>query len=383
MTREQMEAFLARYIHAWNDHDVETLSAFYHRDAVLVSPLVGELRGRPAIENSYRRFFVEWPNVHAEVDRRRVLIDGPRLVLFSRIEFSGSYPTLGVAPAGGTVVIQLAVLLLEFLDGAIIHEQRMWDAHSFHGFLEKLVLDREIKSAAAIQRALLPRNTVSRAYCDIAGASIPCRMIGGDFFEHIDLPDGGIGFALGDVSGKGPPAALLTSMVQGLFASEIESGRGPAEILTRMNRLLAKRGVESRFATFFFGMLFDDGRFRYANAGHNPPIVLASSGDRWLNVGGTPLGMFEGASYEEENIQLAGGDAIVCFTDGVTEAVNAADEEFGEERLVVSLRRLPSSTSSEERIRHIFSKVREFCGDMTARDDITMLVVRFVPRVAG
>ncbi|RPI49426.1 MAG: FHA domain-containing protein, partial [Acidobacteria bacterium] len=199
---------------------------------------------------------------------------------------------------------------------------------------EKARLERELLLAAEIQRALLPDALQSGAHFDVAASSIPCRSIGGDFFDYFNLTDGQFGFTLGDVAGKGPPAALLTAMIQGAFAAQVASTDSPAALMAHINRTLIRRAIQSRFVTVMYGMLAPDGRLTYSNAGHNPPILIGRDGVRRLETGGLILGLFPHATYEEETLQLEDGDTLVAFSDGVTEALNLAGDEFGEERLL-------------------------------------------------
>ena len=153
------------------------------------------------------------------------------------------------------------------------------------------------------------------------------------------MPTGSFGFTLGDVAGKGPSAALLTAMIQGAFAAQVTSTDSPAALMAHINRTLIRRAIQSRFVTVMYGVLAPDGRLTYSNAGHNPPILVGRSGVRRLETGGLILGLFPHATYEEETLQLEDGDTLVVFSDGVTEALNAAGDEFGEERLLPCIRR--------------------------------------------
>ena len=199
---------------------------------------------------------------------------------------------------------------------------------------EKARMERELLLAAEIQRALLPEAMQSGPHFDVAAASIPCRSIGGDFFDYFNLADGRFGFTLGDVAGKGPAAALLTAMIQGAFASEVPSTDSPATLMAHVNRTLIRRAIQSRFVTVMYGVLGADGRLTYSNAGHNPPMLFGRNGVRRFETGGLILGLFPHATYEEETVQLEDGDTLVVFSDGVTEAFNEAGDEFGEERLL-------------------------------------------------
>ncbi len=129
------------------------------------------------------------------------------------------------------------------------------NARLYRETLEKARLDQEIRIAAEIQQALLPRLSYAGAFFDAAGSTLPCRSIGGDFFDYVELPGGSFAFALGDVAGKGPPAALLSAMVQGIIAAQSASTDGPSATLTRVNHAMLRRAIEARYATTFYGVL--------------------------------------------------------------------------------------------------------------------------------
>lgn len=246
---------------------------------------------------------------------------------------------------------------------------------------EKARMERELLLAAEIQRALLPEAMQSGPHFDVAAASVPCRSIGGDFFDYFNLPDGRFGFTLGDVAGKGPPAALLTAMIQGAFAAQVTSTDSPAALMAHINRTLIRRAIQSRFVTVMYGVLAPDGRLTYCNAGHNPPMLVGSSGVRRLETGGLILGLFPHATYEEETLQLEDGDTLVVFSDGVTEALNSAGDEFGEERLlpcVTEHRALPT----EMLLDRVLATVRTFAATAAQNDDVTALVLRYGKRGA-
>ena len=207
-------------------------------------------------------------------------------------------------------------------------------------------------------------------------ASVSCREIGGDFFDYIDLPDGRFGFALGDVSGKGTPAALLTAVLQGIFSGQATAVQEPGDVMTRVNRGLLTRAVEARFATACFCVLGPDGRLSYCNAGHNPPFVFSGESSRRLTTGGLVLGLFANATYEQETIQLAPGDTVVVFSDGVSEALNDAGEEFGDDGIVRAVSRRVSQ-SPAAMLDALLAAVKQFAGAAPQNDDITALVLRY------
>jgi sigma-B regulation protein RsbU (phosphoserine phosphatase) len=241
---------------------------------------------------------------------------------------------------------------------------------------EKARLEGELQLAAEIQRALLPEAVQSGPHFDVAAASLPCRSIGGDFFDYYNLPGGHFAFMLGDVSGKGPPAALLTAMIQGVFAAQVTSVSSPAALMANVNRTLIRRAIQSRFATVVYGILAPDGRLTYSNAGHNPPVLLGRRGVKRLETGGLIVGLFPQATYEEETLALQDGDRLIVFSDGVTEAVNVAGEQFGEERLL-SLLQNQRESAPEALLGQLLAKVREFAASAAQNDDVTALVVRY------
>ena len=242
--------------------------------------------------------------------------------------------------------------------------------------VEKARIDEELKIASQIQQALLPKPQRIGPFFEAYGTSIACRAIGGDFFEYMDLPDGRFGFALGDVAGKGPPAALLTAVIQGLLSAHAPSSADPMTTLERVNKGVVTRAIAARFATAFFGILDPDGRLAYCNAGHNPPFLFSTGAVRTLGVGGMVLGLFEGATYEQEIVQLSPGDTIVLFSDGVSEAVNAASEEFGEERIPGAV--LPAIGQPPQAVLEtLLAAIRRFADGTPMKDDVTAVVVRY------
>ena len=276
----------------------------------------------------------------------------------------------------GTLLSQTARTALETLaaEAAVAIE----NARLYREAIEKGRIDEELRMASQIQQALLPKSRTRGSFYDASGTSIACRAIGGDFFEYIDLPDGSFGFALGDVSGKGPPAALLTAMLQGMFSTQSFAPVEPAVMMTRVNRALLARGIESRFATMFFAILSPDGRLMYCNAGQNPPLLFSASGVRKLETGGMIVGLFPHASYEQEEVQLNAGDLLAIYSDGVSEALNPAGDEYGEPRVqdTISPNWLEPSDAV---LQSLLRSVRGFAQGTPQNDDVTALIVRFTP----
>lgn len=250
------------------------------------------------------------------------------------------------------------------------------NARLYRDNLEKARIEQEMKIAAEIQRSLLPEPRHSGAFFQAVAASLPCRAIGGDFFDYIDLSGGEFAFALGDVAGKGAPAALLTAVLQGIFAAQVSNGGHPAETLSRVNQALIRRAIESRFATVMYGVLTVDGRLTYCNAGHNPPLVISKNEVRHLEKGGLILGLFEHATFEQETVRVNPGDLVVVFSDGVTEALSASGEEYGEERLLACVRR-NMGLEVQGILDAVLADVRAFCTGANQSDDVTAMVLRY------
>jgi serine phosphatase RsbU (regulator of sigma subunit)/pSer/pThr/pTyr-binding forkhead associated (FHA) protein len=250
------------------------------------------------------------------------------------------------------------------------------NARLYREALDKAKFEQELKVAAAIQQSLLPVGNREGSFFSTAAASIACRSVGGDFFDYVDLPTSQFGFIVGDVAGKGSPAALLAAAVLGMFSAEATYQASPSPLITRLNLGLFRRAIESRFLTTFYGMLAPNGAFTYCNAGHNPPLLVSRSGIRRLDKGGVVLGLFEQATFEEETVNLEPGDLIVAFSDGVTEAMNPESEEFSDERLVACATQHRGKTPQQV-LDALLADVQKFCAGATQSDDVTAVLVRY------
>ncbi|MBU8871284.1 MAG: SpoIIE family protein phosphatase [Gemmatimonadales bacterium] len=249
--------------------------------------------------------------------------------------------------------------------------------------LAREALTRELANAREIQERLLPAEEPIVKGFQVAGASIPSRQIGGDYFDFLLQDNDCLGVAIGDVSGKGMPAALLMSNLQASLHGQVLHPSSVAEIVGRVNDLLVHSTDSHMFATFFYGLLdLNTGTFISTNAGHNPPLVLRKSGDmETLGTGGLLLGMLPDQPYRQEMITLEAGEVVVLYTDGITEAVGPSAEEddpeamFGEEALIEVIRRsrhLPAVGIKEA----ILDSVAEHTSGVAQSDDITLVVIR-------
>ena len=247
--------------------------------------------------------------------------------------------------------------------------------------LEQEKLRRDLALAAEVQRRLLARQSLDNAVISLAALSIPARSVGGDYFDLLELGGGRTGIALADVAGKGVPAALIMSVVQAtLRVLSAEPGIALAELVSKMNHFLYRSTASSSYATFFYAQVDPRGRtLQYVNAGHNPPYVLrverGSMAVEELSVGGTVIGMFPQARYEEGTVDLRPGDVLMVFTDGVPEALNPREEEFGEERLKKVLCDV-ASLPVEEMISRMTRELKDWIQDAAQYDDLTFVLMK-------
>jgi sigma-B regulation protein RsbU (phosphoserine phosphatase) len=236
-------------------------------------------------------------------------------------------------------------------------------------------LQREVDEARRIQRQLLPTTLPQVDGCEIATQWVPASGVGGDCYDVIPFGRGRVGLCIADVVGKGIPAALLMSNLQASVRAFATDAMPPAELCQLVNRILCGRIAEGRFISFFYCAIDTaDGTLTFSNAGHYLPIVVHADGTvSRLAEGGPVLGVFDDAFYEGGRISIASGDRIVFFTDGVTEARNAHDEEFGEDRLIAAAvaDRACSAPALQARLA---DQLAAFAGD-TLHDDATLIVV--------
>jgi phosphoserine phosphatase RsbU/P len=250
------------------------------------------------------------------------------------------------------------------------------NARLYREALDKAKFEQELKVAAAIQQSLLPPAARDGAFFSTAAASIACRAVGGDFFDYVDLPTGEFGFIVGDVAGKGSPAALLAAAVLGMFSAEATYQSSAAAVITRLNHGLFRRSIESRFLTTFYGILRRDGSLTYCNAGHNAPILVSASGIRRLETGGMVLGLFEHAQFDEETVRMQPGDIIIAFSDGVTEALNERGDEYTDDRLLASVE-ANRGKPPQNVLDGLLADLHAFSHGAAQSDDVTIVMVRF------
>ncbi len=237
---------------------------------------------------------------------------------------------------------------------------------------------KQLEQAAEIQRGLLPVQAPEVAGVDLAGYNAACHTVGGDYYDFLPYPDGRVGILVGDVAGKGMPAALLMSSLQARVQVLFDDPENLAALVTRLNRIITSNCPSNRFITFFIGILDPKtGDLVYVNAGHNPPLVAHADGSvEKLEGTGLILGILPVATYTQKTCNLAPGDAVLLFSDGVSEPVRPdSDEEFGEDRLARSFAKLRDQ-DAQSIIDTINQQVREFTGGLPLPDDITLVVAK-------
>jgi phosphoserine phosphatase RsbU/P len=238
---------------------------------------------------------------------------------------------------------------------------------------------KEMQQAALIQQRLLPSAAPGVEGLDIAGKTVACRTVGGDYYDFLIFPDGKVGMLVGDVAGKGMPASLLMSSLAARVQVLFEDSGDLARKISRLNKSTCKTCPDNRFITFFMTIADpSSGQLTYVNAGHNPPLLIRTSGQfEDLAGGDIILGITPMATYQERQASLQPGDVLVLFSDGVTEASDPSGQEFGERRLadlVASLRDRPAAEIVDE----IHKAVAAFSEGAPAADDITVVVARRV-----
>ncbi|HEY4643504.1 MAG TPA: SpoIIE family protein phosphatase [Bacteroidota bacterium] len=273
---------------------------------------------------------------------------------------------------------QFSQLDMEFLEALSIHAALAIEKARLHeGALEKEAIEKEIEIAVKIQQLLLPQAVPPLDGFDISAVTVPSKRVGGDFYDIIGRGPGKALLVIADVSGKGIPAAMLVSTLQAWLHAFVETGMEVLEIVRRLNKIIYEDSTIDKFITFYICEV--DCRQKVltsVNAGHNYPLLFRSDGGMvQLEKGGISLGMFSEAEYTREEVQLASGDTLILYTDGVTEAMNRRGNLYGESRLYQCLRRHIGRPSSEIRDR-IHEDVRSFMKDAPQADDITMMVVK-------
>lgn len=242
---------------------------------------------------------------------------------------------------------------------------------------EYFKMQDEVKVASQIQSGLLPKFAPKIEGYDLAGISIPAQVVGGDYFDFIEIEGNKLGVCLGDVTGKGMPAALLMDNLQATIRGFALTTSSANDCVYRANKLLMKSTDQGKFVTLFYGNLdIETHRLCFSNAGHNSPFLVSKSeGVSRLNTGGTVLGFMEESQYQEQTVPFNPGDTLVIYSDGITEAMNSFEKEFGEDR-VFQIVQNNKDKPAAELIEQILAAVNRFTEGAPRMDDMTLVVVK-------
>lgn len=259
----------------------------------------------------------------------------------------------------------------------IAEEIRQKELEALEERARRQMLDREIEIASEVQRRLFPQVLPECSTLEYAGRCRPARGVGGDYYDFLALPQGRLGISIGDISGKGVPAALLMATLQASVRGQaFMCGEFVAELITNVNRLVYDASIDGQYATFFFGRYDPASRcLNYSNGGHNAPMLFRDAKIIRLDKGGPPVGLFESSGYEEDSIQLLPGDLLVFFTDGISDAENPQGCDWSERELKNVVRTLAAKSPGEV-IDTILSAADTFAAGAPQYDDMTVVAAR-------
>lgn len=259
-------------------------------------------------------------------------------------------------------------------------------AFEFHRrALDRAGAERELTLARRIQESFLLSEFPRPPRLEVHAVNLSSRQVSGDFYDVVPIGEDGALLAIADVSGKGVPAALLSSMLQAALRTHATTDRSLAEVMAGINALVCQRAITGQFATFFLASIRgSDLVLRSVNAGHNPPVLIRRDGSQTpLDVGGLVVGMMETIPYEEGAVSLRAGDRVVLYTDGVTEAQRADGEMFGEDRLAALLSGIPARLSAREQVAQVLAGLTTFLAGVEPQDDVTVMVLRVTEPAAN
>jgi len=267
----------------------------------------------------------------------------------------------------------LEVLMLLASQVAIIIEKVMLHDQ----LIEKQRLETQLEVARQVQLELLPARDPQLDGFDISAYNFPTEEVSGDYYDWVRIYDDQIGIVIADVSGKGVPAALLMAFLRASLRAATHIGYAPHISMSKVNYLLWESIERNQFVTAFYGILDATNRtIAYSNAGHNPALLMDAAGTaRFEERGGVPLGMFRDTRYYEYFETIEPGQVLVLYTDGVTEAMNSADEEYGRDRLVEAVRQC-RNLSSREMIDFIHRDLIAWTEGRGAHDDVTFFIIK-------
>jgi serine phosphatase RsbU (regulator of sigma subunit) len=241
---------------------------------------------------------------------------------------------------------------------------------------DKLLARHELEAGRSVQRALMPDRCPSLTGWDVWLYTRPANDVGGDLVDCLELASGRVGFTLADVAGKALPAALLMAKVQSTLRALATDVPSLSDLAAKTNNILCRDGLPNRFATLlYFDLRDNDSEVRLVNGGHMPPVLVSADGYHELQRGDMALGMMPGAAYREQHQDVQPGEMLVAYSDGLTEALNAAGEFYGEDRLRADFAQL-ASRSAKQAGERILASVDAFIGTTRPYDDLSLIVLK-------
>jgi serine phosphatase RsbU (regulator of sigma subunit) len=341
----------------------------------------GKLGGKEDVKRWIAERRASFSDLHFSIEEQ--IAEGDKVV--SRIISSGTHDRneyRGVAPRGARITME-TVNIYRVVEGKIVEVRHtantagLWQQRLEQERIERERIEQELRVARTIQQASLPKEVPTLEGWQITPYYQPAREVGGDFYDFFELDDGRVGFAVGDATGKGVPAAFVMSATCALMGGvATASGSSPGEVLSRVNEAVLARIPPNMFVTCFYAILDPkSGRLHYANAGHDLPYLRRRNGEaEELRARGMPLGLMPGMSYEENEIELNTGEAALFYSDGLVEAHDPHGEMFGFPRLRALVAEQGEETSLGD---FLLEKLYSFTGEgWEQEDDITLLTLR-------
>jgi serine phosphatase RsbU (regulator of sigma subunit) len=277
-------------------------------------------------------------------------------------------------PSSSFLSLDHEVLRMLTREAALVIE----NARLFTTAREKARLDHEMEITSQIQRQLQPARFPRLPELEVTGFTVECHAVGGDCFDVIELSDGRHGLFVGDIAGKGIPASLLATLLQGVIGTIGALDLPLEEVISRVNLYLCERSAGDRYATLFYAILDSTGRFDYVNAGHIPALIRRRSGEvETLESSNFPVGMFSHAQYTRETVEIEPGDFLVMYTDGISEAKNGRGQLFKEAGGLQHLLQRFNGQTVDSLVDAIRSGVRAFTEGAPQSDDIAVLAVHY------
>ena len=383
MSAEENKALVRRFLEELIKGNLDVVDELLSPDFVDRSLMPGQGPTREDFKRSVEKLLEAFTTTSYIIEEQ--VAEGDTVVTKYR-ETGISRGEIGGLPPTGTESTHVGIYIHRISGGKIVEEWSTIDALPAMEDLAKEIRERErieqdLEVARSIQQASLPKEVPTLVGWQISPYSQPAREVGGDFYEFFELEDGRVGFAVGDATGKGVPAALvMTATCAFLGGVATASGSSsPGEVLARVNEAVLARIPPNMFVTCFFGVLDPkSGHFTYANAGHNLPCCCREGAATDLSARGMPLGLMPGMSYEENETVLKAGESVLFYTDGLVEAHNPMGEMFGTPRLRSLLTEYPTDAKVLNAL--LLEELERFTGEeWEQEDDITLLTLECSP----